>query len=184
MTRRTVTELYTQAASSFPDNIAGSITPALLRAFCQDFLDTIRPSYGAMSITTPVIKALTTVDSSFTWETVVAAQAPDYTCTLASGLITRDGGPASAQISFSIDCQAPNNNIVTFTLYVDGVVTPWATSNTSTSAADVQSFAFMAINYSANLAPTYQIRAKMSVAGNATLSNGVLVAQNIPVNTN
>ena len=184
MTRRTITELYAQAASSFPDNVAGSITPALLRAFCQDFLDTIRPSYGAMSITTPSIKALTTVDASFTWETVVQAQAPDYTCTLASGLVTRAGGPASAQIDFSIDCQALNNSVVTFTLYVDGLATPWATSNTSTSSADIQSFAFTAVNYSVNLAPTYQIRAKINTPGNVTLSNGILVVQNIPVNTN
>lgn len=184
MTRRTITALYAQAQATIEDNVAGAISPADVRNMFLDFLDTIRPSYGAMSIVTPVVKALTTVDSTFAWETQVAAQAPDYTVTLASGTITRASGPASANITFSIDCQAPNNSIVTFTLYVDGVVTAWATSNTSTSATDVQSFAFSALNYSANASITYQIRAKISSSGNVTLSNGALVVQNIPVNTN
>ena len=184
MTRKTINELYAQVAASFPDNSSGLITPALLRAFCQDFLDTVRPSYGAMSLTTPLVKAVTTVNSSFAWEAVIAAQAPDYTCSLPGGIITRSGGPASGRISLTIDAIAPNNTILTFTLFIDGVATPWATSNTSTSATDVQSYAFMAINYSANLAPTYQIQVKSNASGNITLQNAVFVVENVPVNTN
>ena len=183
MTRRTITELYAQAAASFPDNAIGAITPALLRDFCQDFLDTMRPSYGAASIVTPLVKAATTVYSTFAWQTQIAATAPDYSITLATGLVTRSGGPASARIEFSIDALAPNNSITSFALFVDGVETPWATSNTSTGT-DLQSFAFTAINYSAALSPTYQIRVKSNAANNVTLSNGVLVVENIPVNVN
>jgi hypothetical protein len=184
MTRKTVVELYAQAQSSFADNVTGAITPALLRQFCLDFLDTIRPSYGAISLTSPTGKAATTVYSTFVWETQVAAQAPDYTVSLASGTITRAGGPASGRISFSIDCQAPNNVIASFALFVDGVETPWATSNTSTSSSDIQSYAFSAINYSVNSPVQYDVRVKVNVNNNVTLSNGALVVENVPVNTN
>ena len=184
MTRKTVTELYTQAQTSFADNVSGAITPALLRQFCLDFLDTIRPSYAALSLVTETSKAATATYSTFSWQTTLAAQAPDYTVSLASGTVTRAGGPASARIEFSIDAKAANNSIVSFALFVDGVETSWTTSNTSTSATDVQSFAFTAVNYSASLTPTYQIQIKTNAPGNILLSNGILVVENVPVNTN
>ena len=183
MTRKTITALYTQADSSFPDNQSAFITPALLRDFVKDFLDTVRPSYAALSLVS-VSVPMTTAYGVFTWTTQIAAQAPDWTTSLASGLITRSDGPASTRISFSCSAVAPNNTILTFTLFVDGVATAWSTSNTSTSATDVQSFAFTAVSYSANLSPNYQIQAKVSVNGNVSLSNGALVCENIPVNVN
>ena len=184
MTRKTVTELYTQAQTSFADNVSGAITPALLRQFCLDFLDTIRPSYAALTLTTEISKAATAAYSTFPWQTTLQAQAPDYTVSLASGTVTRAGGPASARIEFSVDTKAANNSITSFALFVDGVETPWATSNSSTSATDIQSFAFTAINYSASLTPTYQIQTKTNAPGNILLSNGILVVGNVPVNVN
>jgi len=184
MTRKTVTELYAQAQTSFADNVSGAITPALLRQFCLDFLDTIRPSYAAIGIVIGTSQNLTTTYAAMVWGTTIAAQAPDYTVSLASGTVTRSGGPASARIEFSVDAQAPNNSITTFALFVDGVETPWAQSNTSTSSVDVQSFAFTAVNYSANNPVTYQIRAKSNAANTVIFSNGILVVENIPVNVN
>ena len=184
MTRKTVTELYAQAQSSFLDNITGAITPALLRNFCLDFLDTIRPSYAALAITSEISKSATGTYSTFVWNSQIAAQAPDYAVSLASGTVTRSGGPASARIAFSIDAKGANNSITSFAFFVDNVETPWAQSNTSTSATDAQSFAFTAVNYSASLEPQYEVRIKTTVPGNILLSNGVLVVENIPVNTN
>lgn len=184
MARKTITELYAQATADFADNTSGAITPIKLRQFCQDFLDTVRPSYAAIVLTTGIPVSVSTTDTVFSWSSIVAAQAPDWTVSLGSGNISRANGPASTQINFSIDCVAPNNSITIFTLYVDGVATPWVISNTSTSASDIQSFAFSAVSYSANLTPTYQIRAKSNGTNTVTLSNGVLVCQNIPVNVN
>ena len=184
MTRKTIVELTAEANSSFADNVTGAITPALLRQFCLDFLDTIRPSYGACSLTGPLGKAVTTTYSTFTWQTQIAAQAPDYTVSLASGTIVRSGGPASARVSFSIDVIAPNNTIVTFALFVNGAITPWVASVTSTSATDTISLAFAGINYNASATIDYQIQVKSTASGNITLSNGVFVVENVPVNTN
>jgi hypothetical protein len=156
----------------------------LLREFCLDFLDTIRPDYGAMNLTVPAVKAVTTTDSGIVYTAAIPTGSVDYVADPNTGVITRSNGPASATIQFSIDCQAPNNTVTTFTLYVDGVATPWAVSNTSTGAGDLQSYAFSGVSYSANLNPTYEVRVKGSAAHNVTLSNGILVVQNVPVNTN
>ena len=184
MTRKTVTELYTQATNSFADNVTGAITPALLRAFCLDFLDTIRPSYASITAPNGTSKAATTVYSSFTWQNIVAAQTPDYSVSLASGTVTRGNGPASARIFFSIDAQAPNNVITSFALFVNGVETSWTSSNTSTNSTDVQSYAFSAVTYNADLDIDYQVRIKVNANNNVVLSNGVLVVENVLVNTN
>jgi hypothetical protein len=39
MTAKTKTALTAEIAANFPDNTTGSITPALLRTFCQDSVD-------------------------------------------------------------------------------------------------------------------------------------------------
>jgi hypothetical protein len=184
MTRRTIVELTAQADTTLPDNTTGLIDPADVRNMIKDFLDTIRPSYAAIRISSDVSKAVTTTFSTFSWTNTEIAQAPDWSVSLASGTMQRDGGPASTRITFNIDVVAPNNSIVTFALFVNGVETPWAISNTSTSSTDKQSYSLSAINYNSQATIQYQIQVKSSAAGNIVLSNGALVCENIPVNTN
>ena len=184
MARKTITELYTQATADFADNTTGAITPTKLRQFCLDFLDTVRPSYGAINLIGPLSTTMTTVDAGFVWSTVLAAQAPDYSASLASGTITRANGPASARFEFSMDFQAPNNSVTYFTMYVDNVATQWVTGGTSNGAAEWQSVSMSGVNYSANLSVSYQIRAKNTAGGNIILQNGILVVENVPVNVN
>jgi len=184
MTRKTIVELIAQADSTLPDNITGLIDPADVRNMIKDFLDTIRPSYAAIQITSDVSKAVTTTFSTFSWNSTLIAQDPDWSASLASGTIQRDGGPATTRLTFNIDCVAPNNSVITFTLFINGVETPWAISNTSTSSTDKQSFSLVAINYNAQTTIQYQIQVKSTAAGNIVLSNGALVCENVPVNTN
>jgi hypothetical protein len=184
MTRRTIVELIAQADSTLPDNVTGLIDPADVRNMILDFLDTVRPSYAAIRITSDVSKAVTTTFSTFTWSVTDIAQAPDWSVSLASGTVQRGGGPATTRITFNIDVVAPNNSITTFALFVNGVETPWAISNTSTSSSDRQSYSLSAINYNALATIQYQIQVKSTAAGNIVLSNGALVCENIPINTN
>jgi hypothetical protein len=184
MTRKTIVELIAQANATLPDNTTGLIDPADVRNMILDFLDTIRPSYAAISIAAGISKAVTTTFSTFTWETTEIAQAPDWTVSLASGTVQRSGGPASTRITFNIDVVAPNNTVVTFALFVNGVEQVWAVSNTSTSATDVQSYAMSAISYDASATIQYQIQVKSTAAGNIILSNAAMVCENVPVNTN
>jgi hypothetical protein len=184
MTRKTIVELIAQATAPPPDNVTGDISPADVRNMILDFLDTVRPSYAAIEITSGVSKAVTTTDSTFAWSTQLIAQAPDWTTSLASGTMQRSGGPASTRITFNIDVVAPNNTIVTFTLYKNNVPMPYSVSNTSTSSTDVQSFSLSAIDYDASATIQYQVLVRSTAAGNIVLSNAVLICENVPVNTN
>jgi len=181
MPRKSITELTAQADATLPDNITGLITPAAVRNMIKDFLDCMRPSYMAVNLTTPLIKAATTVDSTFAWQAQYSLASPDWTVALATGLITRSEHSAM-RITFGIDAIPAINVVATFTLYVDGVATPWAVANTSPGVGDIQSQAMSAVVYSGEITPTIQIRVKLSTNGNVTLQNGVLVCENIPVN--
>jgi hypothetical protein len=182
MARTSITTLYNAATTAFADNSVGAITPALLRDFLHDFLDTIRPIYGGLQKTSALAANLTTTDAAFPWTAALAAPTADYSTVLGTGLITRTVGPAGATVNFSIDATAPNNSVTTFTLYTDGVVTPWGISNTSTSGTDLVSFAFSAVMRSNSATPTYQIRARSNGANTVTLSNGIFTVMDIPLN--
>jgi hypothetical protein len=184
MTRRTIVELIAQADATLPDNVTGLIDPADVRNMIKDFLDTIRPSYAAIRNSAGISKAVTTAFSTFAWAEQVAAQAPDWSVSLASGTCQRDGGPATTRLTFTADVVAPNNSIVTFALFINGVETAWAISNTSTSSADIQSFSLSAIAYNTEATIQYQIQVKSTAAGNIVISNAALVCENVPVNTN
>ena len=181
MPRKSITELTAQADATLPDNATQLITPAAVRNMIKDFLNTMRPAYAAATITTPVVKALTTTDSALALETTISNSPADFTINLPTGLVTQ-AAHGTVRVNFTVDVQYPNNSITTFTLYADGVATPWAISNTSTSATDLQSYALSAINYSSALTPTYQIRVKSNGSNSVTLSNGALVVENVPVN--
>jgi hypothetical protein len=137
-----------------------------------------------MRIGTGVGKSVTTIFSTFPWSTTEIAQAPDWTINLSTGTIQRSGGPASTRVTFNIDVVAPNNTIPTFALFVNSIETPWAIANTSASATDVQSYALTAVVYDASATINYQMQVKSTAAGTITLSNAILVCENIPVNTN
>jgi hypothetical protein len=183
MTRKSITDLTAQATASFPDNNTGLITPALLRQFCLDFLDTMRPAYGGMRITAPAVAALGLVYIPVVYTEVIPVPTADYVSVPLTGVITWQGNSKNtAIIQFSCDVEAPNNSITTFALFVDGIETAWAISNTSTSATDKQSYAFSAIASPETLAAAYQVRVKSNGVNNVTLSNGAFVVQNLPRN--
>ena len=54
MTRKTMVELIAEIGTLFADNTSGAITPAKLRQFCTDFVDTMTPAYGALQIPGPL----------------------------------------------------------------------------------------------------------------------------------
>lgn len=184
MTRKDYTALTAQANETLPDNVTGLISPADVRNMVLDFLDTTRPTYCAIAIGTPGIPVpCTPTYNVFSWQSILEDPATDWTVSLASGNITREQGPATCRITFNIDVVAPNNIITSFALYRDGVLTPWAVSNTSTSGTDVQSFSLSALTFSSEVKPSYQIRVKTNANATITVSNAVFVCENVPVNT-
>lgn len=185
MTRKTISELYVQATETLNDNTTGEISPADVRTMIQDFLDTIRPSYGGCAIDdTGVSKAATATFSPFVWETLVDTGSSDWNSSAASGSVFRNNGPATTRITFNADIQAPNNMLVTFALFKNGVKTPWAVSITSTSSTDLQSVAMAAVDYEPSADIDYQMQVKSSVNGNVVISNAIFLVENIPVDAN
>lgn len=182
MTRKSITDLYNQAIATVEDNTTGNISPADVRQMFLDILDTIRPSYGGTAIdATGVSKAVTTAFSPFVWETLVDTGSADWNSSAASGSAYRSNGPATTRVTFNADVVAPNNMVVTFTLFKNGVATPWSVSNTSTSSTDVQAMAMGALDYEAGADINYQIQVKGSVNGNIVISNALFMVENVPV---
>jgi len=182
MARKTITELTNQTNSSLPDNAVGLITPAVLRTLILDFLDTVTPAYANIVLTSGIGIPMTTSYTTISWSSILILT-DIYTVSLASGLVTRIAGPGVARVSFSIDVMAPSNSVTTFALFVDGIETAWATSNTSSNSSGYQSYAFTAVVGSTNTNPTYQIRAKSSGTNNVSLTSGILVVENIWIGT-
>ena len=177
MTRKTATQLLAQSTSSFPDNSLGSITPALLRTMVNDFIDSVKPATCALQLTSAT-PTLGTTDAGFTWNTQTIADSPEYAAATLVGGIINAALPCTLALDFTVDVQVPANRLVTFTLYVDGVITPWAISQQGSGAASPESLSMSAIFTSGNSAPTFQIRAKADTAGTATtLTNGVFFSR-------
>lgn len=183
MSRKSIADLIVQATGALPDNTTGMITPAGLRTLVLDLLDTINTGYATLVITNGTGVPVNTAYSVITWTSAPMVTSP-YEVSLASGLVTRNTGPAVARVSFSIDAMAPVNNVTTFALFVDGVETAWAISNTSSNANGYQAYAFSAIVFSDSPNPTYQIQVKSSSSNNLTLNGGVLAVENVWVGAN
>lgn len=183
MARKTMVQLLAEIVAAFPDNNAGAITPAALRSFLTDFVDSISPAYGAFSTTAGAVIPLTNTPSRLPFQAVVVAQLPEFTLSApAQGQITRNDGEATNTITFQIDFAAANNSVVTFRVYKNGVGTSYTAVRTSTGANDIADINVEATVYDPNPA-TYEIRASIVPNGNITVNEALFIARADPVRT-
>ena len=183
MARKTIVELLAEINSLFADNTSGSITPAKLRSFCTDFVDTMTPAYGALSTPGPLAATVGTVDQLMVWSSTYIAQSPEYTTDPATGKITRAQTIASNRISVNIDVDIASNRELTATLYKNGVATPWRAKCSGSGSGRPAILSLDAIDYS-DVAVDYQLYVQTDVAGTAvTYSNGIFVVNAVPVRT-
>lgn len=183
MPRRAISALVAQAVATLPDNNTGLIAPADVRNLIIDFLDTISPAYAVMAIQPPATlnKALTTTDSVVFFASNGAVTPADFTVDFATGNITKLN-PGTTRFSFTVDISLASNRQVTFTLYVNGVATPWAVSNQGDGTGNLQSLSMSGLFYLNEPNAVFQIFARGSAATNVTLSNAAFVCENVPVN--
>jgi hypothetical protein len=182
MARKSITQLLQESQGVFPIKTNTLINPLLLKNLITNILDTFRPAYAAIDCIAGAVISATAVDQPWNWQTIVAAQAPEWIVSLIGGICSRESeNGATTRVSFTADVVAPNNTVVTFTLYLNGVATPWAVSTTSTSSADIQSIAMGMLVYSAAATAVYQMMVKINVPGNVTISNAAMVCENVPV---
>jgi hypothetical protein len=84
-------------------------------------------------------------------------------------------------MEFTADVVGTNGTVVTFTLYKDGVATPWRQSCTTAGAGKAVSISFSIVETATGPA-TYQMRVKIDTGSQTlTLSEMLFVAASQPV---
>jgi hypothetical protein len=88
----------------------------------------------------------------------------------------------TSTINFSMDMETVASRFVTFTLYKNGVATPWRITGNGGGAGNPVAVAFTAVDYSPTPNAVYDVRATAELAATSTiLTNGVFVVQVEPV---
>jgi hypothetical protein len=190
-TRYSIVELLAQADATLPDNTTQLIDPADVRDMIKNFLTTMAPAYGGINIpaTPGVVVALNTTTPVVIapFASVVAASG-EMTANAAAGQVTQQiaavgNTGASARVTFTADVVGANNADVTFTLYKNGVATPFRDSVTCGGAGNFGALTFGALVYTGGVDAVFEIRATTTNAGNYTISNALLLVENVPVNS-
>jgi len=186
MTIKSILNLLAQADSSFPDNTSQAITPALLRAFVKDFLDTMSPAYGVIRLTT-LLKALTSTPQALSpFNSSVQATTGYYRTSVVTGQVIRDilsvAIPGATDfVIFNIDVEGPNGNLVTVEVYKNGLSTGFKTSVTTNGAGKPESINVAGLGYTDGATDAAWALFVYGDAGNYTFTNGSLLCQAQPV---
>lgn len=182
MSISSVLAMKARALIEFADNTTGDITPAILRQFLVDFLDTISPAYGIIRLTSQLLNfgAAPVVLAPFV--TNHTQTLTYFSNNLAAGQVTRtlNGTPGSRTlIVASGEVSGAAGREVTVRLYKNGVLTDFAATVTTTGATNVQSFTISGFDFF--LGPsdmTYELRVSSpGGAANFTFTNVSFVVQ-------
>ena len=180
MPRKSILELIAQATADFPDNVTGLITPAKLRNWAIDFLNAIAPAYGLLSLTGPLTQTFGLTPALVVFQTAYDSNPAETTSTIPGSSIAR-AEKGTSTINFSMDIETNNGRFITFTLFKDGVATPWRITGNGGGTGNPVSVALTAIDY-ADPAAVYDVRATAEVAGTSViLTNGVFLVSVDPV---
>jgi hypothetical protein len=185
MTIKSITQLLSQADADIPDNTTGLVEPADVRVLIKDFLDTMSPAYGAISLTSQALTLSVSPLIVAPFSTNVRVTAGFYTSNLTNGTVTRliaSAGIAGATdfIIASGSISGPNNSNVRMEIFKDGVATGFVASVTCTGISDVQGFNVVGIAGKTGADAVYDLRAS-GPAGNYTFQSITLLAQAQPV---
>ena len=182
MPRLSITQLEAQANSTLPDNSIGAITPADVRDMILEFLKAIRPAYGILQKTTPQTLNLGTTPQLIPYTSTSNSDINQTTSSIPNGTVTRSERGTST-INFTMDLECASNRFITFTLFKNGVATPWRITGTGAGSGKPVGVSLTAIDY-ADPAATYEVRVGADTAGTSTiLSNGGLLLSVDPVNS-
>jgi len=184
MARKSLDQMLADLFTAFPDNNTKFITPLVLRTYLDDLIKALRLSYAWLARQVGVAQAVTVapVQLVFTAAEISFAQG-EYSANAAIGRITRlDAGVC--QFNFTADVSSPSNSsrLLTFTLYKNGVATPFRQSQQFGTANEVISVSFGAIQ-SNNAAANYDMYVQSSVNETFTFSETVFLAQTLPANS-
>lgn len=182
MSISSVLAMKARALLQFPDNNSGQITPQLLREFLVDFLDTISPAYGIIKLVSQVLNLSAAPVTIAPFTNNHTQSAGYFLNNLPAGQVTRalNGALGSRTlIVASGSIGGPAGREVTVTVYKNGVALDASITQTTTGAANRQSFNLAGFDFF--LGPsdvTYELRASSpGAAANFTFENVNLVVQ-------
>lgn len=184
MARKSLDQMLADLLVAFPDNNTKFITPLVLRTYFDDLIKALRPSYAWLARQVGVAQAVTVapVPLVFTSSELTFAQG-EYSAAPTTGRITRlDAGVC--QFNFTADVSSPSNStrLLTFTLYKNGVATPFRQSQTFGTSGQVLSITFGAIQ-SSSVPANYDMFVQSSVNETFTFSEMVFLVQTLPANS-
>lgn len=180
MARKSIAELIAQATADFPDNVTGMITPAKLRNWAIDFLNAISPAYGYLTLTGPLSQTFGLTPAIVDFTGAYDSNPAETTSSVAANTVAR-AEKGTSTINFSMDIETSNGRFITFTLFKNGVATPWRITGNGGGTGNPVSVALTAIDY-ADPAAVYDVRATAEVAGtNVILTNGAFIVAIDPV---
>ena len=182
MTISSVLAMKARALIDFPNNNSALITPQLLREFLIDFLDTISPAYGIIRMASQVLSLSATPVIVKPFVLNHTESAGYFSNNLPNGTITRtlNGTPGSRTLIVADgSIGGPAGREVTVTVFKNGVATDSSITQTTTGAANRQSFNLAGFDFF--LGPTdatYDLRASSpGAAANFTFENVTFVVQ-------
>lgn len=182
MPRKSISELTAQAIASFPDNVTGLITPALLRTMFEDFLKAIAPAYGVCQKTAPQTVNLGLTPVAISYTTAQSSDINQLTASAAIGKISRLERGTST-INFTMDIECASSRFITATLFKNGVATPWRITMNGAGSGNPVGIALTVVDY-ADPAAEYEVRLSAEVDATSTvISNGGLILSVDPVNS-
>lgn len=185
MTIRSIDELLDQADASFPDNNALFITPALLRDFVKDTVETLATAYGSIVLSTPLVMALTTTPAVVKpFQTALVLTSGMFAADLPNGAVSRllAGIPKTATI-FVVggSISASGGLDVEVRLFKNGVATAFFQHVSASGLTNTEPFNFGAYDV-ADVDAVYDLRAKLlSGSGNVTFNQVSFSAYSTPV---
>lgn len=181
MPRKSIQELIAQATADFPDNVTGLITPAKLRNWAIDFLNAISPAYGHLTQPGPHTQTFGLTPALVVFATAYDSNPAETTSAVPASTITR-AEKGTSTIQFSADLETNNGRFITFTIYKNGVATPWRITGNGGGAGNPVAVALTAVDY-ADPAAVYSVEGTAEVNGTSvTLSNMILLVGVDPVN--
>lgn len=181
MARKSILELIAQATADFPDNVTGLITPAALRGWAIDFLNSIAPAYGYLTLTGPLNQTFGLTASLVVFQAAINSDPSQTTAAVPASTVIRTEKGTST-INFSMNVETNASRFITFAIYKNGAPTSWKITVNGGGAGNPVACALTAIDYSSTDGAIYDVRATAETAGTVvTMTSGVFVVQVEPV---
>ena len=146
MPRKSIVELEAQAIATLEDNNTNNISPAEVRAMFLEFLNAIRPAYGVLRQDSVAAQVYGLTPVKVAWNNASDSDPLQTTSSAGNGRITR-AEKGTSVINFTMDFESTNGRFITFTIYKNGLATPWRITANGAGAGNPVGVALTMLDY-------------------------------------